>query len=55
MNDYTDYNSAVIDGWTDAGREWGVPISHEVYAKARCGDRDVLLTPMKKVPHDIGL
>jgi len=52
MDNYTDYNSTIIDKWTDHGWEWGIPISHEVYEKAKCGEWNVDLTPTKQVPHD---
>jgi ubiquinone/menaquinone biosynthesis C-methylase UbiE len=52
MSNYTDYNAEVIDKWTDGGWEWGVPISHDVYEAAKRGEWDVLLTPIKQVPHD---
>ncbi len=50
--DYPDVNAATIDRWVDAGWEWGVPVSHEVYAEALRGRWDVQLTPTKKVPHE---
>ena len=48
---YQDVNAATIDRWVEEGWEWGVPISHEVYEKAKRGDWDVLLTPTVPVPH----
>lgn len=48
---YQDINAAVIDRWIDEGWEWGVPITHEVYENAQKGNWDVLLTPVKPVPH----
>jgi SAM-dependent methyltransferase len=47
---YTDINAKTIDRWVREGWEWGVPISHEAYAKAKNGDWDVLLTPTIPVP-----
>lgn len=47
---YQDINSETIDRWVDEGWEWGIPITHETYLKARGGDWDVLLTPTKPVP-----
>jgi hypothetical protein len=49
---YTDINSNVIDKWVDEGWEWGQPISHEVFEKAKNNDWFVLLTPTKPVPKD---
>ncbi len=48
---YQDINAKTIDGWIKEGWEWGEPISHETYEKARNGEWDVLLTPTKPVPH----
>ena len=49
---YTDINSKVIDKWVEEGWEWGQPISHETFEKAKNGDWFVLLTPVKPVPKD---
>ncbi len=48
---YQDINAQVIDRWVEEGWEWGVPVSHEVYAAAKEGKWDVVLTPTKPVPH----
>lgn len=50
MKNYTDINSKVIDSWIKSGWEWGVPIDHETYERAKAGQWDVLLTPTKPVP-----
>ena len=50
--DYTDINASMIDRWVDEGWEWGRPISHEEYEKAKDGEWDIYLTPTKPVPHD---
>ncbi len=47
---YTDINAETIDRWVDEGWEWGVPVTHETYLRAKAGDWDVLLTPTKPVP-----
>jgi SAM-dependent methyltransferase len=52
IENYTDINARTIDKWTDNGWEWGLPISHEVFADAKNGKWDVLLTPIRPVPHD---
>ena len=49
---YTEKNAKAIDIWVDEGWEWGVPVSREVFAKARNGDWEVLLTPIKPVPRE---
>ena len=51
-NDYTKINSATIDRWVEEGWEWGRPISHGEFEKARRGIWDVRLTPVKTVPKD---
>lgn len=48
---YADENARVIDRWVEEGWEWGRPIDHETYAAAQEGRWDVLLTPVKPVPH----
>ncbi len=48
---YQDLNAQTIDRWIREGWEWGKPISHEMFEKAKCGQWDVLLTPTKPVPH----
>ena len=49
---YQDLNAQTIDRWIEEGWEWGIPIGHEIYAAAKNGTWDVLLTPTKYVPHD---
>lgn len=49
---YTELNSQIIDKWVEDGWEWGQPISHETYEKAKAGDWSVLLTPTKPVPRE---
>lgn len=51
-NKYTEINSRFFDKWIDEGWEWGQPISHEVFEKAKNGDWFVVLTPTKKVPKE---
>lgn len=48
---YQDINAETIDRWVREGWEWGKPISHETYEKAKQGDWDVKLTPTRAVPH----
>jgi len=43
----------MINKWVDEGREWGHPIRHEDFVKAREQDEwHVLLTPTKPVPRE---
>ncbi len=49
---YQKFNSKAIDKWVDSGWQWGIPISHEDYIKAKNGDWKVFLTPTKSVPKD---
>ena len=49
---YQDINADTIDRWIREGWEWGKPISHECFDKAKNGEWDVLLTPTKPVPHE---
>jgi SAM-dependent methyltransferase len=48
--DYTDINAKTMDRWIEDGWEWGIPISHEDFIKAKNGEWNVLLTPLKYVP-----
>ena len=52
MDRYQDINARTIDRWIAEGWEWGKPIDHATYEKARSGDWDVLLTPQRPVPHE---
>ena len=38
MNNYTDFNSKIIDGWVNEGWEWGKPISHKEFVEAQKGN-----------------
>ena len=49
---YQDINAETIDRWIREGWEWGKPISHETYEKAKNGEWEVLLTPTKPVPRE---
>ena len=49
---YTDVNAATIDRWVEGGWEWGKPIGHPEYLRAKQGDWQVLLTPTKPVPKE---
>ena len=48
---YQDINAQTIDRWVEEGWEWGVPVSHEEFERARRGEWDVYLTPTRPVPH----
>lgn len=52
MENYQDINADVIDRWVKSGWEWGIPISHETFLKAKEGQWDVVLTPNKPVPKE---
>lgn len=47
---YQELNSHTIDRWVEEGWEWGQPISHETYEKARVGVWELYLTPTKPMP-----
>ena len=49
---YQDINANTIDRWIREGWEWGKPISHECFDRAKNREWDVLLTPTKPVPHE---
>ena len=49
---YQDINADTIDRWIREGWEWGKPISHECFDRAKNRGWDVLLTPTKPVPHE---
>ncbi len=49
---YQDINAKTIDRWVEEGWEWGKPVSHETFEKAKQGEWDVHLTPTKTVPHE---
>jgi len=49
---YTEINSNIFDKWVEEGWEWGQPISHEVYERAKNNAWFVLLTPTKPVPKE---
>lgn len=49
---YTEINSNFFDKWIEKGWEWGQPISHEVFERAKNDDWFVVLTPTKPVPKE---
>ena len=49
---YTDVNAETIDRWVGSGWEWGISISHEDFLRARDGDWQVGLTPVRSVPKE---
>ena len=49
---YQQLNAQIISKWCREGWEWGQPISHEIYVKAKEGQWGVYLTPTKIVPHE---
>lgn len=49
---YQEINSKTIDSWCKDGWQWGQPISHDEFVRAKNGDWNVFLTPTKPVPHE---
>ncbi len=52
MTAYQDINAETIDKWVEDGWEWGRPISHDTFVKAKQGDWQIVLTPTKPVPRE---
>ena len=52
MKTYQDINKETIDRWVKEGWEWGKPVSHDEYIKAKKGKWNVFLTPTVPVPHE---
>jgi SAM-dependent methyltransferase len=50
--DVFEYNQFAWDKAVERDNPWTVPVGPEVIARARAGDVDVLLTPVKKVSRD---
>ena len=48
---YQEINAETIDRWVKEGWEWGKPIDHETFERAKNGDWNVVLTPTVPVPH----
>jgi SAM-dependent methyltransferase len=46
------YNRAAWDAEVERGNPWTVPVSSEAIRRAREGDWEVVLTPLKPVPRD---
>lgn len=51
-NKYSNINSKSVDSWVKSGWEWGKPIYHGDFLKAKEGKFKLFLTPFKKVPDD---
>ena len=51
---YQDINAKTIDSWIEGegGWEWGKPISHEEFVKAKQGEWQMVLTPTRPVPKE---
>ncbi len=47
---YADVNAETIGRWIDEDWEWGRPIDHETFVRARAGEWEIQLTPTKMVP-----
>ena len=50
--EYQQLNAEIISKWCREGWEWGQPVSHEIYNKAKQGEWGVYLTPTKFVPRN---
>ena len=46
------YNRGAWDAEVERGNPWTVPVSPELIRRAREGDWEVVLTPLKAVPRD---
>lgn len=49
---YTDINADAMDRLVEQGWEWGKPIDHETWLRARADDWQVVLTPTRPVPRE---
>lgn len=47
---YQDINAQTITGWIADGWQWGRPIDHETFMRAKAGDWNIVLTPTIPVP-----
>lgn len=47
---YSDVNARTITRWIDEGWEWGQPIDHDAFERAKAGEWSVKPTPTKVVP-----
>lgn len=50
--DYQEENAKTIDRWVKDGWQWGKPLDHEVFLRAKEGVWEVLLTPTRPVPRE---
>ncbi|EQB4900295.1 class I SAM-dependent methyltransferase [Lactiplantibacillus plantarum] len=50
MSEYIKKNQQTIDRWIEEGWQWGEPLSHELFLKAKQGDYSIFLTPTISVP-----
>lgn len=47
---YREKNAETISRWVEKGWIWGTEIDHETFVRAKNGEWDVVLTPIKSVP-----
>ena len=47
---YQDKNIETIERWIDEGWQWGKPIDHETFLRAKQGDYELFLTPTRPIP-----
>ena len=52
---YQDLNAAAVDRWVEEGWEWGRPIDHETFLRARQGDWSVFVPELPKSNPDPNL
>lgn len=50
MMDILEYNSRAWDRQVEIGNEWTIPVTHETIERARKGQWNIFLTPIKPVP-----
>ncbi len=50
--EYQKLNAEIISKWCREGWQWGQPVSHECFARAKQGEWGVYLTPTKFVPRE---
>lgn len=47
---YQDVNAKTVNRWVDEDWEWGRPVDHEAFVRARDGNPQIRLTPTKAMP-----
>jgi SAM-dependent methyltransferase len=52
MKNVTSYNESAWNHQARSGNKWTIPVAPDVIAKARQGDWEIVLTPVKAVPRE---